>query len=69
MRIELPPAEFTNALNEIYPEITHEDWRKLREWKMFIAGYNAAVASANASISAKYNMGQIVDRLFGREAK
>jgi len=52
-------------MNDIYPELTHEEWRKLREWKMFVAGYNAAVKAANASIAAKYNMGQIAEKLFG----
>lgn len=62
---ELPMPEFGNALNAIYPETTHENWRQLREWKMFVAGYNAAINAANASIKAKYNMGLITERLFG----
>lgn len=60
----LPPIAFTNALNNIKAPFDINTYRTSPEWKMFVAGYNAAVRDANDSIKAKYNLGHIAERVF-----
>lgn len=63
---KLPPAAFTNALNEVDAPFDLATYRKSNEWRIFVAGYNAAVNECNASIKAKYNFGQIAEKVFGK---
>jgi hypothetical protein len=64
--IELPPAAFSNVMNDTTPGFNYRNWRQSREWKIFVAGYNNAVRQANAKILAQYDMGQTAERLFGK---
>lgn len=61
---QLPPTAFTNALNDTEAKFDLETYRTSPEWKIFIAGYNAAVRDAIDSIKAKYNLGHIAERIF-----
>jgi len=63
---DLPPPAFTNAINSTIPGFDFRKWRKSKEWKVFVAGYNEAVRVANAQIKAQHNMGEIADKLFGQ---
>lgn len=62
---ELPNAAFSNVINAEVPRFDYRKWRKSKEWKIFVAGYNEAVRVANDRIKSQYNMGEIADRLFG----
>lgn len=61
---QLPPSEFSNIICDVSPGFDYSQWRKSPQWRIFVAGYNAAVTAANASIKAKYNFGQITEKLF-----
>lgn len=40
MNTPLPPAAFSNAMNDIKPGFDFTNWHKTPEWKVFVAGYN-----------------------------
>lgn len=65
MKTELPPAAFSNAMNNINPDFDFRKWRQSNEWKVFVAGYNEAVRVANDQIKSQYNFGMTAQRLFG----
>lgn len=48
-KIELPPADFSFAMHEIYGDaFDFSKWRETPEWKTFVRGYNSAVKTAKA---------------------
>jgi hypothetical protein len=59
----LPPQEFTNAMCEFHREWDASEWRKLAEWHMYKAGYNAAVKEANDRIKRQYGMMETAERV------
>ena len=36
--IELPPAQFSNAINVLYENWDFSDWPNSKEWRLFNAG-------------------------------
>lgn len=62
---DLPPSEFSNAMNKIKPDFDFRNWRQSPEWRICVAGYNSAVRGAADSVAAHLNMGQRPERLFG----
>lgn len=52
--IDLAPKAFIDALAAWPGRGTRKPWRQSKEWAMFRAGYNAAVAAANAATLARY---------------
>jgi len=64
-KIDLPPSDFSNAMNDIDPKFDFSNWRKSKEWKIFVKGYNYCVYVANDTIKSKYNMGETSEKLFG----
>jgi len=69
---DLPPSSFSNHINDLQNDgfligFSFRGWRKSPEWKLYVAGYNAAVEKCNDQIQSKYNMGETANRLFGTE--
>lgn len=62
--LDLPPTAFSNAVADIDAAFSHRQWRKSKEWRLFVAGYNAAVTACSDKIKAQYNLGQTVARVF-----
>jgi uncharacterized protein YajQ (UPF0234 family) len=56
--IELPPAAFSNAMNDLDSDFDFREWRKSKYWRVFVAGYNEAVREANRQIQSRYNLGE-----------
>jgi uncharacterized protein YajQ (UPF0234 family) len=63
--IELPPAAFSNAMNDLDSDFDFREWRKSKYWRVFVAGYNEAVREANRQIQSRYNLGENAERIFG----
>lgn len=61
---DLPPSEFSNAMNNIKPDFDFRNWRQSPEWRIFIAGYNGAVRDASNVVLGNLNMGQTPERIF-----
>jgi len=56
---KLPPAEFSNAMHDLYPTFDYTEWSKSKEWRLFNAG-RAAMArdlSDEAAIRHKHMKG------------
>lgn len=70
---ELPPATFTNIINELrYQNRLTEDfdyrrWRQSAEWKIYVTGYNACVEQTTAKIQLEKNLGEPDWKIFGRD--
>ena len=67
---ELTPPAFGNKINDllhtgVLKSFDWNNWRKSAEWKIFVAGYNAAVEKCNNKIKSQYNMGESIYRIFG----
>ena len=70
MERELTPPAFGNKINSLLHDgvlksFDWNNWRKSPEWKIFVAGYNAAVEKVNSKVLAQYNMGEATHRVFG----
>jgi hypothetical protein len=71
MNNEIPPANYTNRISELRhagelrADYDHFKYRSTPEWKMFVAGFNAAVEKCNGAILSQYNMGETSKRVFG----
>lgn len=63
-QIELPPPEFSNAMNGLSKKFDFTNWRQSTEWLAYIAGYNAAVRESNRRVMAQYDMGTTREKLF-----
>jgi hypothetical protein len=70
MEHELTPLAFGNKINDllhakVLENFDWNNWRKSPEWKIFVAGYNAAVEKVNDKVKSQYNLGESTYRIFG----
>ncbi len=65
----LPPTEFSNAMHNIERPVDVATWRRTPEWQIYIAGYNACVAAANARIMSLYDLPKATKRCFPADAE
>ncbi len=65
--VDMPPVWFSNAMSGINPDFNYNEWRKSPEWKICVAGYNAAVKASNDAVMSRFDMGQTKERLFGEK--
>lgn len=54
---EMPDAAFSNIVNNVEPTFDFRGWRRSKEWKIFVAGYNHAMKKIASEATAKINMG------------
>lgn len=67
MSVELPPAAFSNAMNNIKPGFDFTNWRKSREWKIFVAGHNNGIQEAVGEVVLLRDMGTPKHKLYGED--
>lgn len=63
--VDLPLPAFSNIINSIHPDFSFRHWRGSLEWRIFVAGYNAAMDDISWHAKAKHDMGMNTERLYG----
>lgn len=64
---ELPPYAFSNLMNSVNPKFDYTNWRKSPEWRIFVAGYNAALEGIRSTAVTMKNLGVSEYRVFGQD--
>lgn len=59
----LPPATFSNLMNELEPGFDFRNWRESNEWKIFVAGMNEVARMHNVVRSVGSAMLELQDSL------
>lgn len=67
MSMDMPPSKFVNTMNDINPKFDFRNWRRSKEWKIFMAGYNDAVTTACGEIALLRDLGTTPHKLYGED--